>query len=152
MLYAKNIKYFSQEDLQSIQNLSIFGSQNDFFFSISLKISRKSISNFISFVLSIFHPEMVLRQFLSPMGLFRAQVLYIHEVMHVVVIRINNDLIFTSFQIIVPGFKSFNNYQKLVIMALILVFTGIIFLEKKTTGYYQPKLSKVGGLRTPLIA
>lgn len=44
-----------------MQNPGLIDFQDDFFLGIALKISRMSISNFISFTLIIINLEMVLR-------------------------------------------------------------------------------------------
>lgn len=52
----------------------------------------------------------------------RAQVVCIHKLAKIVVICKSKDLMLATFQIMAPSFESFNDYQKLVVIGLILSF------------------------------
>lgn len=93
-----------------VQDLCVFGLENSFFFSILLKISREDISNSISFALAIIEPKIILWQLLSLSNLSRAQALYIHEAIEIVMVRKIKDLMFAILEIIPPGLKDLNNY------------------------------------------
>lgn len=70
-----------------MQDLSALDSQDGFFLNTLLRVSRKSISSFISFALIIIDPEIISGELLSPINLFRAQVFYIHKIVQVVMVH-----------------------------------------------------------------
>lgn len=45
---------------------------------------------------------------------------YIHETIEIILVNMNKKLIFINFQMILPGFKIFNNGQNLIIINFIL--------------------------------
>lgn len=63
-----------------MQDLSVFDSQDGFFFGILLGISRKGSNHFIGFTLVLINPKIILKQLLSPKDLPRAQAFCIYEV------------------------------------------------------------------------
>ena len=62
---------------------------------------------------------MVLREFLSPMDLFKAQALYIHKTTKVVIVYKDKHFMLVAFQIVTLYFEDFDNSQKLAIMDLV---------------------------------
>ena len=64
IIYLKS-RYFGGAKLQIMQNLSISGLESNFFFDVTLRVSKKNISSFIAFTLTIINPKMILRQLLS---------------------------------------------------------------------------------------
>lgn len=92
----QNTRYFGQEDLESIQDLVIFGFQDSFFFGILPKVFKKSINSSIGLVLSIINLEILLKQFLSSTNLPGAQFFHIHQVAQIVVICKNKGLMLTT--------------------------------------------------------
>ena len=65
---------------------------------------------------------MIPAKLLGPLDLARTQALYIHETTKVVMIGKNKDLVFATFEIMLPCFKSLNNGQKLTVVSFVLSF------------------------------
>ena len=55
-----------------------------------------------------------------------------YELTKVIIVGKNKNLIFAASQIVIPGFKSFNNSQKLLFMSFVASLSGNYFLRKKT--------------------
>ncbi len=92
-----------------MKNLSIFISKCFFLDLASLWEARQSISCSISFSLTIIDSEVVLRKFLGPADLTRAQAFCIHELTEVIIVSKDKDLVFAAFQVVAPSLKGFNN-------------------------------------------
>lgn len=80
-----------------MQNLGIFGFQDSLFFSILLRVFKKSIRYSIDLILAIIYPKIILKQFFSSLNLFRAQSFYIHKMVEVIIVCKNKIFIFTIF-------------------------------------------------------
>lgn len=93
-----------------IKNLSIFDLKLFFLIYIFLKKAKKSICNSIGLVLIIIDPKIIFEKLLGLLDLTKAQTLYIYQLTGVFIINKNKDLVFAAFEIVVPGFKGFNNY------------------------------------------
>ena len=102
-----------------MQDLCIFSLKGLFFVSTLLRVLRQGINSFISFVLSIINPEVILEQFLNLSDVPKAQAFYIHEALEVVVVCKRENFIFVAFEIMPPSLKYFNNYTQLSIVSLI---------------------------------
>ena len=76
---------------------------------------------------------MRLRELLSLTDLLRAQTLYIHKTIEVIIVRKNENLMLAAFQVVVPYLKHFDNSQKLTIVNLILCFRWNYFPKKNAT-------------------
>lgn len=90
-----------------------------FFIKALFKGARKSIYSRISFGLTIIDLEIILKEFLGPSNLAKAQILHIHELMEVVMIDKNKIIIFVVFWMVAPDPKDFNNHQKLIVVGLL---------------------------------
>ena len=69
-----------------MEDFDLLGPKNLFLLSTLLRISRQDISSFVSLALTIIDPEVVTREFLSPVDLSGAQILYVYEPAEVVVV------------------------------------------------------------------
>ena len=65
---------------------------------------------------------MVLKEFLSPVNLFGAQTLCIHEITEVIVVRKVKSLMLAAFQVVAPYLAGFDNSQKLTVVSFVLSF------------------------------
>lgn len=65
---------------------------------------------------------MISKKFLSLTNITKTQTFYIYKFTEAIVARKHKDLIFTIFEIVLPDFKSFNNYQKFIVISFILNF------------------------------
>lgn len=61
---------------------------------------RQGISCSISLSLTIIDLEVVLKEFLSPADLTKAQAFLIYELTKIVIVNKNEDLVFTAFQVV----------------------------------------------------
>ena len=75
---------------------------------------------------------MVIKEFLGPLDLAKAQALYIHELTEVVVVRKGKDLVFVAFQIGTPSLKGLNNGQELMIVGFVAGFSKDHFSKEKS--------------------
>ena len=75
--------------------------------------------------------EIVLREFLGPTDLFGAQTLCIHKAIKIVVIYQDKYFILTTFQIVMPRLRNFDNSQKIIIINLVSSFCINYFLRKE---------------------
>ena len=75
---------------------------------------------------------MVTRELLGPADLARAQALYIHESTEVVVVRKDEDLVFSILQVVATSLKGLNNGQELLIMGLVAGLSGDHLSRKKS--------------------
>lgn len=80
-----------------IQDLDIFGLKSDFFFGITLRVSKKIINIPINLALIIVNLIIVLRERLSLANLLRAHVFHIYKTALVIVVYKNKNLILTIF-------------------------------------------------------
>ena len=69
-----------------MQDFDILGLECLFLFCTLLRVPGQGISSSISFALSIIDSEVVSREFLDPTYLSRAQTLFVHEPLKVVVV------------------------------------------------------------------
>ena len=69
-----------------MQDLDVLGSKSFFFIYTLLKVLKQGISCSICLALTIIDSKMVTREFLSPVNLFGAQTLCVHELAEVVVV------------------------------------------------------------------
>ena len=74
---------------------------------------------------------MVLRELLGSTDLSGAQVLRIHELTEVMMVRKDENLMLAAFQIVTPRLKSFEDSQKLVIVGFIACFCWNYFPRKE---------------------
>ena len=110
-----------------IKNLSIFIFERFFLSLVSLGKARYNISRSISFSLMIIDLKVVLKEFLGPTDLGRAQAFRIHELTKIIIVSNDKDFVSTASQVIVPSFKDFNNSKNFSLWVLYWVFMGIIF-------------------------
>ena len=87
---------------------------------VSLRKLRQSICSCICFVLAVVDSKIVSGEFLGPADLSKAQTLYIHEAIKVVVVCEDKHLVFATFQIVTPCLKDFDDSQKLAVVGFIL--------------------------------
>ena len=73
---------------------------------------------------------MILAELLGLLNLARTQVLCIHETTKVVIIGKNESLVFATFKIMSPYFKSLNNGQKLTVMSFVSSFGKNHFIRE----------------------
>lgn len=97
---------------------------------------KQSIHSRISLSLIIIDLKMVMRKFLDPSNLLRAQTLYIYELTKIVVICEKINLILKTLQVVAPSFEGFNNIQEFLIMSFITSLYLNHFLRKKD--YWMP--------------
>lgn len=57
---------------------------------------------------------------MSPTNLPKTQAFCLAKATHVVVVCKNNNIMLTSFLVVAPSFKRFNNNKQLIIMGLVL--------------------------------
>lgn len=67
------------------------------------------MSSPICIILIIIDLELIIKALLGLLNLTRAQVLYIHKLIKVIVIHKNKNLIFVAFQIVALSLKCHNN-------------------------------------------
>ena len=79
-------RYSGQQGLQTVQDFDVLGAEGLFLFCTLLRVPRQGISSSISLALIIVDLQVVAREFLGPADLSRAQTLYLHELMEVVVV------------------------------------------------------------------
>ena len=84
---------------------------------------------------------MVLRKFLGPTDLFRAQTFCIHKITKIVVICKDKYLVFATFEIVMLCFESFDNSQKLTVMVLVQNFYKNYFPKKRLLDAISPNQS-----------
>ena len=92
-----------------MKNLSILISERFFRSLASLWEAKQSISHSISFFLMIINLKVVLKEFLGPVDLTRAQAFCIHELTEVIIVSEDEDLIFIAFQVVMPSLKNLDN-------------------------------------------
>ena len=92
-----------------MKDLAILSSELLLLILVSLRKPRQGICSRIHLTLTIVNLEIVLREFLGPADLSRAQALCIYERTEVIVIRKDENLIFAAFQIVAPSFEYLNN-------------------------------------------
>ena len=112
-----------QRRLQLMKNSSIL-SLKDFFLVLAfLRKAQQGISSCVGLTLTVINPEVILREFLSPANLTRAQTLCVHKLSKVIMIGENKNFVFAVFKRMLPSFKSFNNSKKLSIMSFMPSFS-----------------------------
>ena len=84
---------------------------------------------------------MVSRELLGPADLSGAQALRIHETTEVIVVRKDENLMLTTFQVVPPGLESLDNSQKLAVVGLIACFCRNHFPRKER---YWMLLAQIG--------
>lgn len=92
-----------------MENLGILIFKSLFLGLASLRKAKQEISYSISLSLIITDSEVVLREFLSPTDLTKAQTFCIHELTEVVMVNLDKNLILAAFQVVLPCFEDFNN-------------------------------------------
>ena len=65
-----------------------------------------------------------MRELLGSSNLLRAQAFRIYELTKIIVVRKDEDLVFTVLQVVVPSLKGFNNSQELLIVCLVVGLSG----------------------------
>ncbi len=80
-----------------IENLKVLISKSLFLGLASLREARQSINHNIFLSLTIIDSEVVLREFLGPANLARAQTLCIYELTEVIIVSKDKDLVFAAF-------------------------------------------------------
>lgn len=85
----------------------------------------------------IINVKVILREFLDPSNVKKAQVFLIYKLTEVVIVGEDKSFKFVVFSLIVPNFKSFNNRLRFVIRRFIPSFNKNYLSKKKTTGYHQ---------------
>ena len=78
-----------------MEDLSIFSSKLFFLIEALLKKARQCICCFIRFTLPIIDIKIVTRELFSPIHLITAQILYIHELSKVIMVKKNKKLVFS---------------------------------------------------------
>lgn len=79
----------------------------------------------------------------SLLNLTKALTFYIYQLIKVVIVYKNENLVFTVYQVILPGFKSFNNCQKLNIKSFISNFDKKFFSKKLIFEYHLSKYKNI---------
>ncbi len=102
-----------------MKNLGVFISESLFLGLAPLGEVRQGISHSISLSLMIIDSKVVSRGLLGPADLAGAQILCIHKSTEVVVVSEDEDLVFTTFQVVAPSLKGFNDGQELLIVSLV---------------------------------
>ena len=110
-----------------IKNLSILILKYFFLGLTSMWEARQGISHNISFSLIIIDSKVVLREFLGPANLIRAQAFCIYELTGVVIVSKDKNFVFAAFQVVAPSFKGLNNGQELLILSFIPNLSGDLF-------------------------
>ena len=75
----------------------------------SLEKPQQSICSYICFALTIIDLEMVLRELLGLADLSKAQILLIHETTEIIMVYKDKNLMFVTFQVVVPSLECLNN-------------------------------------------
>ena len=65
---------------------------------------------------------MISRKLLGPVDLSGAQVLRIHKIIEVIMVRKDENLMLSAFQIVTLGLEGFNDGQKLTVVDLVSCF------------------------------
>ena len=84
---------------------------------------------------------MVSEELLGLADLFEAQTLCIYETTKVIMVRKDENLMLSAFQIVTPHLKGFNNSQKFTVVGLVSYFRWNHFPQKE--GYWMP-LAQIG--------
>ena len=92
-----------------MQDLDVFGLEGLFLFYTLLRVSKQGIISFVCLTLIIVDLEVVIKEFLSPADLSRAQTHRVHELAKVFVIDKYEHLMLGVFWIVSPGLENFNN-------------------------------------------
>ena len=87
-----------------------------------MRETKPSVGNFIGFFQITIDLEVIIRKILGLIDLTKAQIFCIYKSTDIIILYKNENLIFLAFQIVPPGFKNFNNRQKLIIMSFVLYF------------------------------
>lgn len=100
------------------------------------------------FFLMIVNLKVVPKELLSPTDLPRAEVFDIHKLTKVIVVGKNKNLIFITFQVVVPSLKDFNDGQKYLIIDLIMTLSKNHLLWEKS---YRVLLANFGLKKNRII-
>ena len=102
-----------------MKNSSVLGLKLIFFLNISFKKIKERVYSSICFTLTIIDSKMVIKELLGPANLTKAQTLYVYELLEVIMVSKNEYLVFTIFWVVLLGFKSFNNSEKLTVLSFV---------------------------------
>ncbi len=102
-----------------MKNLGVLISESLFLSLASLGETKQGIRHSISLFLTIIDLEVVLRELLSLADLMRVQAFCIHESTEIIIVSKDEDLVFTTLQVIAPNLKGFNDSQKLLIVSFV---------------------------------
>ena len=80
-----------------MQDLSIYGLKSFFYLSTLLEILWQDINSFISFAISIINPKVIPWLFLSLMDMLKAQTLYIHIILDIIIVCKYEEFMFAVF-------------------------------------------------------
>lgn len=111
-----------QKRLQPVNYLHVFGLGLFILILIPLKKTKESVCSSIGFSLLIINPKVILREFLGPTDLTRAQALGVYESTQVIMVGEDEDFIFATLQLVTLEFKSFNDGQKFTVVGLVPCF------------------------------
>ena len=90
-----------------MQDFDVLSIKGFFFFCTLLRVLRQGISNFVSLALTIVDLEVMVREFLGPTNLSRAQALCFYEPLEVVVVGEYKHLIVRPFLVVHPSLEGF---------------------------------------------
>lgn len=125
-----------------MKNLSILISFRFFLGLACFKKSRWGICYSICLFLTIIDLEVISRKFMRHADLTRTHIICIHELLEIIMISRDKNLIFTSFQVVAPSFKSPNDIQKLLLIGFVMYLSRNHPSREK--GYEVP-LAKLWG-------
>ena len=79
-------RYSSQQRLQVVQDLDVFGSEGLFLLNTLLRVTRQGIGSSVCLTFLVVNPEVVMKEFLGPADLSEAQTLCVNEPAEVIVV------------------------------------------------------------------
>lgn len=93
-----------------------------FFFIILLREARQGVHSFLCLFLIIIYLNMLSAELLGLLDLTRTQTFRIHKTTNVVMINKHENFVLATFYVVLPGFKDFNNSQKLNVPSFVSSF------------------------------
>ena len=92
-----------------MKDLAILSSELIFLILASLGKPRQSICSCICLALAIIDSKVITRELLGPTDLSGAQALRIYELTKVIVVRKDENLMLTAFQVVTPSLECLND-------------------------------------------
>lgn len=100
---------FSQADLQTMKNFSVFISKHFFLVLTSLGGVEKGVCSRICLFFAIINAEVLSREFLDSTNFSKVETLSIYKLLEVIVSSKDKNLIFATLQVVVRSLNSLNN-------------------------------------------